>query len=294
MRTCVSFLLVVTALALMPAGRAQDLPELERILNTEYRDKVVVQRQFLSGSKLEYAADGAPRSTNVGSWTTDAQIQVEKIRFPNDRQMEIRGKRRFLAFDNVTNQFMDPVPADLDRLATQDERFRKLRQLQSVTLIITSAGPWTEAEARAALGKVFLRADEQLSGFVPDYWKPFLRERKLFGAAPVSREGGPAPAARPLATPTVGPGVEAPKIKSAKDPDYSEVARWLHYSGVTVLGLVVGPDGQPHDTRVVRALGAGLDDQAVQSVMKWRFKPAIKGGEPLAVQISGEVNFRLY
>jgi TonB family protein len=38
----------------------------------------------------------------------------------------------------------------------------------------------------------------------------------------------------------------------------------------------------------------GLDQKAVEAVRKWKFEPAMKDGKPVAVQISVEVNFRLY
>jgi TPR repeat protein len=38
----------------------------------------------------------------------------------------------------------------------------------------------------------------------------------------------------------------------------------------------------------------GLDDKAMEAVRQWRFKPAMKDGEPVAVQINVETSFHLY
>ena len=57
---------------------------------------------------------------------------------------------------------------------------------------------------------------------------------------------------------------------------------------------VVGPDGRPHEIRVARSLGMGLDEKAMEAVRVWRFDPARKDGHPVAVEVSIEVNFRLY
>jgi len=61
-----------------------------------------------------------------------------------------------------------------------------------------------------------------------------------------------------------------------------------------VLWVVVGPDGRVHDIRVSRTLGLGLDEKAMEAVRNWKFEPARKDGQPVAVQINVEVNFRLY
>jgi len=80
----------------------------------------------------------------------------------------------------------------------------------------------------------------------------------------------------------------------APDPEYSEEARKSKYQGVVVLWLIVGPDGRPRDMKVLRALGMGLDQKAIEAVRQWKFEPAMKDGKPVAVQINVEVNFRLY
>jgi periplasmic protein TonB len=92
----------------------------------------------------------------------------------------------------------------------------------------------------------------------------------------------------------VGGGVSAPKAIYAPDPEYSEEARKVKHMGVVVLWLVVGPDGKPRDIRVVRTLGLGLDEKAIEAVKNWRFEPALKDGKPVAVQVNIEVNFHLY
>jgi len=92
----------------------------------------------------------------------------------------------------------------------------------------------------------------------------------------------------------VGGGVSAPRALYSPDPEYSEEARKAKYMGVVVLWVVVGPDGRVHDMRVQRSLGLGLDEKAMEAVRQWKFDPARKDGNPVAVQINVEVNFRLY
>jgi protein TonB len=92
----------------------------------------------------------------------------------------------------------------------------------------------------------------------------------------------------------VGGGVSSPRPLDTPDPEYSEEARRAKYQGTCLLWLIVGPDGRPHDIKVARSLGMGLDEKAMEAVRNWRFEPAMKDGKPVAVQINVEVNFRLY
>ena len=92
----------------------------------------------------------------------------------------------------------------------------------------------------------------------------------------------------------VGGGVSAPRGLYTPDPEYSEEARKAKWQGTVVLWVVVGPDGRAHDIRVQRSLGMGLDEKAMEAVRSWKFEPAKKDGQPVAVQVNIEVNFRLY
>lgn len=92
----------------------------------------------------------------------------------------------------------------------------------------------------------------------------------------------------------VGGGVSAPRAIFAPDPEYSEEARKAKFQGTVVLWMVIGPDGRPRDLRILRSVGMGLDEKAIEAVRSWRFEPARKDGRPVAVQINVEVSFRLY
>jgi len=92
----------------------------------------------------------------------------------------------------------------------------------------------------------------------------------------------------------VGGGVSAPRAIYAPDPEYSEEARKAKFQGMLVLWMIVAPDGRVHEVRVMRSAGMGLDERAIEAVKTWRFDPARKDGQPVAVQISVEVSFRLY
>lgn len=59
-----------------------------------------------------------------------------------------------------------------------------------------------------------------------------------------------------------------------------------------MLSVVIDVEGRPQDIHVVKSLGMGLDEKAMEAVAKWRFKPAVKDGQPVNLRTMIEVNFR--
>ncbi len=91
----------------------------------------------------------------------------------------------------------------------------------------------------------------------------------------------------------IGGGVSAPALTLKVEPEYSEEARKAKFQGTVMLEIVVDEHGMPRNIRVVRPLGLGLDEKAIEAVQKWRFRPGMKDGKPVATQAQVEVNFRL-
>jgi TonB family protein len=91
-----------------------------------------------------------------------------------------------------------------------------------------------------------------------------------------------------------GRSVIAPHVLYDPDPEYSDEARRAKYQGNVLLSLVVDATGHVRDIHVARSVGMGLDEKAIEAVQKWKFAPGMKDGRPVAVQVSVEVNFRLY
>ncbi|HSM88139.1 MAG TPA: energy transducer TonB [Candidatus Limnocylindrales bacterium] len=92
----------------------------------------------------------------------------------------------------------------------------------------------------------------------------------------------------------IGNGVGAPRPIYVPDPEFSDEARKAKYQGVVVLDIIVGADGRVHNPRLVRSLGMGLDEKAIEGVKVWKFEPARKDGRPVAVEMQVEVSFNLY
>jgi TonB family protein len=61
--------------------------------------------------------------------------------------------------------------------------------------------------------------------------------------------------------------------------------------GTAVVCAIVAPDGRIHTTFMDRTIGNGLDEIAIATVKQWKFRPAMKDGEPVAAPVSFELKF---
>jgi protein TonB len=93
---------------------------------------------------------------------------------------------------------------------------------------------------------------------------------------------------------SVGGSISAPIPIYKPEPPYSEEARKAKYQGTVVLWIIVDATGNVTDARVVKPLGLGLDEKALDTVRTWKFKPALRNGTPVPVRVMVEVSFRLF
>lgn len=89
-------------------------------------------------------------------------------------------------------------------------------------------------------------------------------------------------------------GVSEPIPIYSPEPAYSEEARKAKFMGVVTLWIVVDAQGIVRNIRIAKRLGMNLDEEAVKTVSTWRFKPALRQGVPVPVQVEVEVSFRLF
>jgi TonB family protein len=88
-------------------------------------------------------------------------------------------------------------------------------------------------------------------------------------------------------------GTTSPVAIYKPEPQYSDAASTAKWQGAVLLSVVVNETGKPINIKVVRPLGLGLDEKAIEAVSQWRFQPGTKNGVPVPVQAQIEVTFRL-
>jgi protein TonB len=93
----------------------------------------------------------------------------------------------------------------------------------------------------------------------------------------------------------IGNGITPPRVIDDMKPAYTPEAMQARIQGEVLVTAIVRPDGTVTDVRVTRSLDRvfGLDEQAVKAVRQWRFKPATRLGQPVAVYVTIGVGFTM-
>jgi protein TonB len=100
-------------------------------------------------------------------------------------------------------------------------------------------------------------------------------------------------------TPYTGPNtvyrvrgdVSAPLVIHTVAPDNPETAPNAKISPNVLLSLIVEVNGNPSHIRVIHSIGKELDEKATQAVQQYRFKPGMKNGKPVRVELTISLNF---
>lgn len=281
--------------------------DLNRHLHDNYRNKTLVLRGFYAGDRLRYSSSGSLVGGNPsGDWTSDGFVLITEIG-AKGHEIGIKAARMSALFQNkvfslrmAENEIVRPGENKVIAVEIKADLGTKHPSADQVD---------------AVLAKIFLSPNDDFANLVPEYWRPCV-PAGLAGKDEICRfapeiVGIPglkipdqdavqnatatskpdSPAAQRFRIPK---GVSPPRLTSHKEPEFSELARRMKYHGTETLALTVNPQGIPMKVHVLTPLGCGLDAQAVRAVEGWRFKPAEKDGQPVAVEIAVEVDFHLY
>ena len=136
-----------------------------------------------------------------------------------------------------------------------------------------------------ALGNIFATGlDDKMLEAMPTFW------RLYYQAAAAKTDYRPS-----------DPGVfrqtnvdTKAKLLTNFEPGSNEYAQANGVAGMALYHVVIGADGKPGEIAVARPIGFGLDESAVDSILKASFAPAIKDGKPVPVLLDLVVQFRIY
>ena len=87
--------------------------------------------------------------------------------------------------------------------------------------------------------------------------------------------------------------IDRPERVYAPLPDYTPAARRIRREGRIMLEAIIDEQGAVIDATIIKGLGFGLDESALETVSTWRFEPARRDGRSIAVIYNLVINFRL-
>ena len=85
----------------------------------------------------------------------------------------------------------------------------------------------------------------------------------------------------------------APVATTKVDPAYPPDVLRDHVEGTVTLYAIIRADGVVDGIRVLDSLDSRLDQNAVDALSRWRFRPGIKNGAVVAVEAVVQIPFRM-
>jgi TonB family protein len=87
--------------------------------------------------------------------------------------------------------------------------------------------------------------------------------------------------------------LSSPVVLKKVDPKYPPTLVAERVEGEVVLYAVIGKDGSVGEIQVVRGVEDLLDENSKSALAQWKFKPAMKAGEPVEVEVIAHIPFRI-
>jgi hypothetical protein len=171
---------------------------------------------------------------------------------------------------------------------SREKRGRKwpCRELPGETSLVISGLEADSAERLAAdVGRVLLTPEDYLQLHGVRFDRP---------AAPDPKEVADPTLTASLAEQRLAASITTPQRRLlAIDPVYRSPNRKIHYEGEVELAAVVGTDGRLHQPRLVTSLGEH-EARVLRVLTLWRYEPARRGDQPVAVRLLETAVLRIY
>jgi TonB family protein len=228
-------------------------------LNHKFKKQVLALRSPWTHGDQKFDSAGQPLNARPeGPWLVYGGILVQKLNLSSDT-LRLEGPRVGFSADKKKGK---PVPIALGKTVRVEIHLdQPLKSLD---------------EAQVVLDRVFFSEGDTLEHARPEFRRSdgSTSDEQIYR---VNKDD-----------------TLPPRATYTPEPEFSEAARQAKFQGTVVVQIVVDKTGNVTRIRLERALGYGLDERAMESVKTWRFEPATRNGQPVAVEMNIEVSFNLY
>jgi TonB family protein len=268
-----AFLLLAASLFQTAAAHADSLKD---ALNDKYKNQILALRSPLTKGDQKFDSAGHSLSIAKSSgWLLYGGISVKKIDLsPDTLRVEGDGATSYLE-KRIGKVIVMPFGKARNIEIHLDQPLNSVDEADAIMDRIFFLGP----DAVDHIRPEFRRADDN----TPDS-----------EISKVSQRGFSHASANTAGSNGNDDKVLPPRPTYTPVPDFSAQARHAKFQGTVVLGILIDKAGKISRIRLDRPVGMGLDENAMESVKQWRFSPATRNGEPVAVAMSIEVGFNLY
>jgi TonB family protein len=249
--------------------------------------RTVYIRHSYSSTYLHFNEDGAIlNGARMGYWSETGGVYPTRIEVWPSGLLHIEGERVAVAFNQ------------------RKERWDDVRRPHAAVVIEVQFAPGhlTVAQVQRTIGLIFATDVKELSSDLLPYWRPCVTG--VLKADPHSKDRvycfgkdvtPDMTTHAPVWTnaPRAGGDIQPARTLETHQPRFTDVARELMFNGSSILWLVVDEQGRPAEIYVASPAGYGLDDQAVNAISRWRFRPANENGRPVRVQMTVEISFKV-
>jgi TonB family protein len=158
----------------------------------------------------------------------------------------------------------------------------------------------SEGGFNSALKSIFVNGLMELGSAVPPYWTCYAQTYFAQDQVNAEAEKSVADCARRRSL-SGGRGADGnmpsdftpPLILSTVKPTFPPIAADAFVGGVSRVRFTVSRNGIPVGFQVLRAVGAGMDEETLQAVSQYRFKPATIDGKPVAADLDVGVEYEV-
>lgn len=178
-------------------------------------------------------------------------------------------------------------------LLSNDSAIRWLGKALNATTVLTGATKHLGSFVHVQLK--LLSCDKEKTAAIEEFTLPRPdATNTLSGFDPIVQAASKDRWASAPAAYVAGPGeATSPVCVYCPPPPYSDAARTAKFEGQVVLDAVVSEDGRVKWARIFRGAPFGLNQEALNAVRQWKFKPGVHDGKPVSVLLPLDLGFRL-
>ena len=199
-------------------------------------------------------------------WTL-AGVNVEKVSRKNAAELQLDGTRVAVRYNPDQHLF--------ERHPLKDDKVK-------IMLGVNPDGRGLQG----ALAMMFaVGIDPALQRAMPPYWRHYFSSKLAWPEDDLTGQT--------IFSGNVA-GLEYPVAEKKPDPEFTTQARLDHVKGMVQVKMVVGTDGVPRRIAIRQPLGYGLDARVVENLARYRFRPGMKDGKPVAVEMVVNQMFDVY